>query len=139
MAEREEERKSLLIRLKEESENADLKHNIQKSKIMASNAIVSWQIEREKVEAVTAFIFLGSQITTDVDCSHEFKRFLVFGRKAMTNLYSILEAETSLLIKVCIVKAMVFPVVMYGCESWTINKTECSRIDALELWSWRTL
>ena len=96
-------------------------------------------INEETMETVTDFILRGSQITTDGDCSHEFKRFLVFGRKAMTNLYSILEAETSLLIKVCIVKAMVFPVVMYGCESWTINKTECSRIDALELWSWRTL
>ena len=139
MAEREEELKSLLMRLKEESEKADLKHSIQKSKIMISNVITSWQIEREKSEAMTAFIFLGSQITADGDCSHEIKRLLFFGRKAMTNLDSILKAETSLLIKVCIVKAMVFPVGTYGCEHWTIKKTECSRIDAFKLWSWRRL
>ena len=139
MAEREEELKSLLMRLKEESEKADLKHSIHKSKIMISNVITSWQIEREKSEAMTAFIFLGSQITADCDCSHEIKRLLFFGRKAMTNLDSILKAETSLLIKVCIVKAMVFPVGTYGCEHWTIKKTECSRIDAFKLWSWRRL
>ena len=139
LAENEEELQSLWMKVKEESEKAGLKLNIQKMKFMASSPITSWQIEREKSEAMTAFIFLGSQITADCDCSHEIKRLLFFGRKAMTNLDSILKAETSLLIKVCIVKAMVFPVGTYGCEHWTIKKTECSRIDAFKLWSWRRL
>ena len=125
MAESEEELKSLLMRLKEESEKADLKHSIQKSKIMISNVITSWQIEREKSEAMTAFIFLGSQITADGDCSHEIKRLLFFGRKAMTNLDSIFKSrDITLPTKVCLVKAMAFPVVMYGCESWTRKKAE---------------
>ena len=117
----------------------DVMINIQKTKIMASSLTTSWQIKGEKLETVTDFIFLGSQITADGDCSHEIKRLLFFGRKAMTNLDSILKAETSLLIKVCIVKAMVFPVVMYGCEIWTIKKAEHQRIDAFELWYWRRL
>ena len=123
MAESKEELKSLLMKVKEESEKAGLKLNIQKMKIMASGPITSWQIEEEKVEAVTDFIFLGSRITAD--CSHEIKRHLLLGRKAMTSLDSILRnRDTTLLTKVCIVKAMVFPVVMYGCESWTSKKTE---------------
>ena len=121
MAEREEELKSLLMRLKEESEKADLKHSIQKSKIMISNVITSWQIEREKSEAMTAFIFLGSQITADGDCSHEIKICLILGI-AMTNLDSILKSrDITLPTKVHLIKAMVFPVVMYGCKSWTIK------------------
>ena len=119
-----------------------LKINIQKAKIMASGPITSWQIEQEKVETVTDFIFLGSKITVDGDCSHEIKRRLLLGRKAMTNLDSILKSrDITLLTKVCLVKAtvMVFPVVMYGCESWTIKKAEHQRIDAFELWCWRRL
>ena len=134
MAESEEELKSLLMRVKEESKKAGLKLSIQKTKIMASSPITSWQIEGEKVEAVTDFIFLDSKITVDNDFSHEIKRCLLLGRKDMTKLGSILKSKNiTLLTKVCIVKAMVFPVVMYGCESWTI-KTEHQRTDAFELW-----
>ena len=114
------------MKLKEESEKAGLKLNIQKTKIMASGSITPWQIEGEKVEAVTEFLFLGSKITVDSDSSHEIKRGLVLGRKAMTNLDSVLKSrDITLLTKVCVVKAVVFPVVMYGCESWTIKKAEC--------------
>ena len=117
---------------------AGLKLNTQKTKIMASGPITSWQIDGGKVETVTDFIFLGSKITVDSDCSHEIKRCLLFGRKTMTNLDSILKSrDITLPTKVLLVKAMVFPVVMYGCESWTIKKTEHQRIDALELWCWR--
>ena len=125
MAESEEELKSLLMRMKEESEKAGLKFNIQKTKIMAFGPNTSWQIDGEKVETVPDFIFLGSKITADGDCSHEIKRYLLLGRKAMTNLDSILKSrDITLPTKVCIVKAMVFPVVMYRCESWTIRKAE---------------
>ena len=138
MAESEEELKSLLMRVKEKHEKAGLKVDIQKTKIMAPGPITSWQIEDEKVEAVTDFIFLGSKITADSGCSHEIKRCLVLGRKAMTNLDSLLKSrDITLLAKVCVVKAMVFPVVRYRCESWTIKKAECQRIDAFELWCWR--
>ena len=113
------------MKVKEESEKVDLKFNIQKTKIMACCPITAWQIGGEEVEAVTDFIFLGSKITADGDCNHEIKRHLLFGRKAMTNLYSVLKSrDITLLTKVHIVKAMVFPVVMYGCKSWTINKSE---------------
>ena len=140
MAESEEEFKSLLIKVKEESEKAGLKLSIQKTKIMASGPITSWWIEGEKVEAVTDFIFLGSKITVDGDCSHEIKICLFLGRKAMTNLDSVLKSrDITLPTKVSIVKAMDFPVVMYGCESWTIKKAEHQRIDAFELWCWRRL
>ena len=140
IAESEEELKSLLMRMEEESKNADLKLNIQKTKIMASGFITSWQIEREKVEAMTDFIFLDSKITADSDWSHEIKRCLLFGRKAMTNLVSILKSrDITLPTKVHLVKAMVFPVLMYGCESWTIKKAELQRTDAFELWCWRRL
>ena len=133
MAER-EELKSLLMKVKEESEKAGLKLNIKKTKIMASGLITSRQIEGEKVEIVTDFIFLGSEITVDGDCSHEIKRRLLLGRKAMTNLDSILKSrDITLPTKVHIVKAMFFPVVMYGCESWTIKKIEHQRSDAFEL------
>ena len=126
MAESEEELKSLLLKLKEESENVGLKLNIQKTKIMASGPITSWQIDGETMETVTDFIFGGSKITADSDFSHEIKRCLPLGRKAMTNLDSILKSrDINLPTKVHIVKPMVFPVVMYGCESWTINKVEC--------------
>ena len=122
MAENEEALKSLLMKVKEESEKAGLKLNIHKMKIMASSPITSWQIDGETMETVTDFIFLGSKITADGDCSHEIKRRLFLGRKAMTNLDSILKIrDISLPTKVCLVKAMVFPVVMYGCESWTIK------------------
>ena len=125
MAENEEELKILLMRVKEESEKAGLKLNIQKTKIMVSGPITSWQIEQEKVETVTDFIFLGSRITTDGDCSHEIKRCLLLGRKSIANLDSILKSrDVTLRTKVHIIKAMVFPVVMYGCESWTIKKAE---------------
>ena len=128
------------MKVKEESEKAGLKLNIQKTKIMASGPITSWQIGGETVETVADFIFLGSKITADGDCSHEIKRHLVLGRKIMTNLDSILKSRhITLSTKVRLVKAMVFPVVMYGCESWTINKAECRRIDAFELWCWRIL
>ena len=134
------ERKSLLMKVKEESEKVGLKLNIQKTKIMASGPITSWQINGEKVETVADFIFLGSKITADGDCSHEIKRRLLLGRKVMTNLDSILNSrDITLPAKVRLVKAMVFPVVMYGCESWSIKKAECRRIDAFELWCWRRL
>ena len=140
MAEHEEKLKSLLMKLKEKSEKAGLKLNIQKSKFLAFSPITSWQIEGEKVETVTDFIFLDSKITADGDCSHEIKRCLLLGRKAMTNLDSILKnRDITLSTKVCIVKAIVFPVVMYGCESWTIKKAEHKRIDAFELWCWKRL
>ena len=123
------------MKVKEESEKAGLKLNIQKTKIMASSPISSWQIDGETMETVTDFIFLGSRITADGDCSHEIKRRLLLGRKAMTKLDSILKSrDTTLLTKVHLVKAMVFPVVMYGCESWTIKKAEHQRIDVFELW-----
>ena len=140
MAESEEELKSLLMKVKEESEKVGLKLNIQKTKIMASGPITSWEIDREKVIRVSDFIFLGSKITADGDCSHEIKRDLLLGRKVMTNLDSILKSrDIALSAKVHLVKAMVFPVVTYGCESWTVKKTERRRIDAFELWCWRRL
>ena len=140
MAESKEELKSLLLKMKEESEKAGLKLNILKAKIMASGPITSWQIDGETVEAVRDFIFLGSKITTDDECSHEIKRLLLLGRKAMTNLDSVLKSrDITLPTKVLLVKAMVFPVVMYGCESWTTKKAENQRIDAFELWCWRRL
>ena len=126
MAESEEELKSLLMKVKEESERVGLKLNIQKTKVMASDPITSWQINGETVETVTDFILGGSKITADGDCSHEIKRCLLLGKKVMTNLDSILKSRDIILpIKVHLVKAMVFPVVRYGCESWTIKKTEC--------------
>ena len=135
MAESEEELKSLLMKVKEESEEVGLKLNIQKTKIMASSPITSWQIDGEKMETVSDFIFGGSKIPADGDCSHEIKRCLLLARKVMTNLNSILKSrDVSLPTKVRLVKAMVFPVVMCGCESWTIEKAECERIDASELW-----
>ena len=137
MAESKEELKSLLRKMKEESKNPGLKLNIQKTKIMASSLITSWQIDGETMETMRDFILGGSKITADGDCSHEIKRHLLLGRKAMTNLDSILKSrDIILLTKVCLVKAMVFPVVIYGCESWTIKKAECRRIDAFELWYW---
>ena len=140
MAESEEELKSLLMRVKEESEKVGLKLNIQKTKIMASSPITSWQIDWERVETVSDFIFLGSKITADGDCSHEIKRHLLLGRIVMTNIDSILKSrDNTSPTKVHLVKPMVFPVVMYGCESWTIKKAECRRIDAFELWCWRRL
>ena len=129
-----------MIKVKEESEKVGLKLNIQKTKIMASGTITSWQIDGETVETVADFIFLGSKVTADGDCSHEIKRRILLGRKAMTNLDSILKSrDISLPTKVRLVKAMVFPVVMYRCESWTIKKAECRKIDAFELWGWRRL
>ena len=140
MAESEEELKSFLMKVKEESEKAGLKLSIQKTKIMASGPITSWQIDGETLETVTDCIFLGSKITADGDCSHEIKRCLLLGIKVMTNLDSILKSrDITLPTKVCLDKAMVFPVVMYGCESWTVKKAECRRIDAFELWCWRRL
>ena len=140
MAESEEELKSLLMKVKVESEKVGLKLNIQKMKIMASGPITSWEIDGETVETVPDLIFLGSKITADGDFSHEIKRRFLLGRKVMTNLDSILKSRhITLRTKVCLVKAMVFPVVMYGCESWTIKKVECQRIDAFELWCWRRL
>jgi uncharacterized protein YxjI len=134
MAEREEELNSLLTRVKEESEKAVLKLNIQKTKIMASSPITSWQTDREKREMVTNIVFLGFKITVGNDCSHKIKRHLILGRKAMTNLDSILKSrDVTLPTNVCIVKAMVFAVVMYRCESWTIKKAERQRTDAFEL------
>ena len=125
MAESEEELKSLLVRVKEENEKVGLKLNIQKTKIMASSLITSWEIDGETVETVSDFIFLGSKLTADGDCSHEIKRRLLLGRKVMTNLDSMLKSrDITLPTKVCLVKAMVFPVVMYGCESWTVKKAE---------------
>ena len=135
MAESGEELKSLLMKVKEESENVGLKLNIQKTKIMASGLITSWQIDGDTVETVADFIFLSYKITTDGDCSHEIKRCLPLGRKNMTNLDSLLKSrDVTLPTNVCLVKAMVFPVVMYGCESWAIKKAELQRIDTFELW-----
>ena len=135
MAASKEELKSLLRKVKEESEKVGLKLNIQNTKIIAFGPIISWQIDGEMMKIVTDFIFLGSKITADGDCSHEIKRRLLLGRKAMTNLESILKSrDTNLPTKVHLVKAMVFPVVMYGCESWTGKKAECRRIDAFEPW-----
>ena len=135
MAESEEKLKSLLMKLKEESEKVGLKFNIQKTKIMASRPITSWQMDGETVEVVADFSFLGSKITEDDDCRHEIKRHLLLGRKVMTNLDSILKSrDITLPTKVCLVKAMFFQVVMYGCESWTVKKAEHQRIDAFELW-----
>ena len=140
MSESEEEPKSLLMKVKEESEKLGLKLIIQKTKIMASSPITSWQIDGETVETVADFILGGSKTTADGDYSHEIKRRLLLGRKAMTNLDSILKSrDITLSTKVHLVKAMVFPVVMYGCESWTIKKAERRRIDAFELWCWRSL
>ena len=128
------------MKVKEESEKAVLKLNIQKSKIMASGPITSWQVDGETIGKVTDFIFLGSKITADGDCSHEIKRRLLFGRKVVTNLGSLLNSrDLTLPTKVCLVKAVVFLVVMYGCESWTIKKAERRRTDAFELWCWRRL
>ena len=140
MAESEEELQSLLIKVKEESEKVGLKLNIQKTKIMASGPITSWDIDGETVETVSDFILGGSKITADGDCSHEIKRHLLLERKVMTNLDSILKSrDITLPTKVHLVKAMVFPVVMYGCESWTVKKAEHQRTDAFELWCWRRL
>ena len=140
MAESEEKLKSLLMKVKEESEKVGLKLNIQKMKIMASGPFTSWEIDGETVETVSDFIFWGSKITADGDCSHEIKRHLFLRRKAMTNLDSILKSkDITLSTKVSLVKAMVFPVVVYGCESWTVKKAECQRIDDFELWCGRRL
>src|SRR5574337_636832 len=140
MAESEEELKRLLMKVKVESEKVGLKLNIQKTKIMASGPITSWEIDGETVETVSDFIFLGSKITADGDCSHEIKTRLLLGRKVMTNLDSILKSrDITLPTKGCLVNAMVFPVVMYARESWTVKKAECQRIDAFELWCWRRL
>ena len=140
MKESEEELKSLMMKVTEKSEKVGLKINIQKTKIMASGPITSWQIDGETIETMTDFIFLGSKITVDGDCNHEIKRNLLLGRKAMTNPDSILKSrDITLPAKVQLVKAMVFPIVTYGCEGWTIKKAEHQRIDAFELWSWRRL
>ena len=140
MAESEEELKSFLMKVKEENEKVGLKINIQKTKIVASRPITSWQIHGETVETVTDFILGGSKITADGDCNHEIKRCLLLGRKVMTNLHSILKnRDITLSTKVRLVKAKVFPVVMYGCESWTIKKVDHQRIDGFELWCWRRL
>ena len=140
MAKSEEELKSLLMKVKGESEKVGLKLKFQKTKIMAPSNITSWQIDGETVETVADFIFLGSKITADGDCSHEIKRRLLLGRKVMTNIDSILKSrDITLPTKVCLVKAMVFPVVMYGFKSWTIKKAECRRVDAFDLWCWRRL
>ena len=140
MAENKVELKSLLMKVKEESEKVGLKLNIQKTKIIASGPITSWQMDGKTVETVTDFIILGSKITADGDCGHEIKKYLLLGRKVMTNLDSLLKSrDITLPTNVCLVKAMVFPVVMCGCESWTINKTECQRNGPFELWCWRRL
>ena len=140
MAESEEELKSVLMKVKEESEKVGLKKlNIQKTKIMASDPITSWEIDGETVETGSDFIFWRSKIMADGDCSHEIKRRLLLGRKVMTNLDSILKSRGNFAAKVCLVKAMGFPVVMYGCESWTVKKAERQRIDAFEVWCWRRL
>ena len=137
MADSDEELKSLLMKVKEECEKVGLKFNIQKTKIMASGPITSWGIDGD---TVSDLIFLGSKITEDGECSHEIKRCLLLGKKVMTNLDSIFKSrDITLPTKVCLVKAMVFPVVMYGCESWTVRKAECRKIDAFELWCWRRL
>ena len=130
----------LLKKVKEESEKAGLKFNIQKMKMMASSPTTSWQIDGERMETVADFVFLGSKITADGDCSHEIKKCLLLGRKVMTNLDNIFKSrDITLPTKVRLVKAMVFPVVMYGCESWTIKKVELRKIDAFELWCWKRL
>ena len=140
MGESEEELKSLLMKVKEESEKAGLKLNIQKTKIMVSGPITSWQIDGETMKTVSDFIFLGSKITADGDCSHEIKRRLLLGRKVMTNVDSVFKSrDITLPTKVRLVKAMVFPIVMYECESLAVKKAECQRIDAFELWYWRRL
>ena len=140
MAESKEELKSLLMKVKEESEKAGLKLSIQKTKSMASNPITSWQTDGETMKPVTDFIFWSSKTTANGDWSHEIKRCLLIGSKAMTNLDSILKSrDHTFLTKVCLVKSMVFPLVMYGCESWTKKKAECQRINAFELWHWRRL
>ena len=140
MAESEEELKSLLMKVKEESEKVGLKLNIQKTKIMASGPITSWETDGKTVETVADFIFLGSKIAADGDCNHEIKRHLLLGRKVMTNLDSIFKSrDITLPTKVYLVKAVVFPVVMYGCESWTVTKAEYRRMDGFELWCWRRL
>ena len=140
MAESEEELKSLLMKMKEESEKVDLKLNIQKMKIVASAPITLWQREGETMETMTHFVFLGYKITADGDCSYEIKRCLLLGRKVMTNLDSVLKnRDITLPTKVYLVKAMVFPVVVYGCESWIIKKAEHQRIDVFKLWCWRRL
>ena len=140
MAESEEELKSLLMQVKEESEKIGLKLNIQKTKIMASVPITSWELDGETVETVSDFPFGGSKITANGDCSHEIKRPLLLGRKVMTNVGSILKNRDIILpTKVHLVKAMVFPAVMYGCDSWTVKKAEHQKIDAFELWCWRRL
>ena len=140
MVESEEELKSQLIKVKKESGKVGLKLNIQKAKIMPSGPITSWQIDGETMETMTDFILGGSKITADGNCSHEIKRLLLHERKVMTNIDNILKSrDITLPTKVCLVKAMIFPVVMYGCESWTIKKAECRRIDAFELWCWRRL
>ena len=140
MAESEEELKSLLMKVKVKSEKVGLKLNIQKTKIMASGPITSWEIDGETVETVTDFILGGSKITADGDCSHEIKKHLFLEGKVMTNLGSIFKSrDITFPTKVCLVKAMVFPVVMYGCESWTVKKAECQNIDAFEVWCWRRL
>ena len=140
MAESEEKLKSLLMKVKAESEKVGLKFNIQKTKIMASGPITSWEIDGETVETVADFIFLVSKIIADGDCSHEIKRRLLLGRKVMTNLESILKSrDITLSTKVGVVKAMVFPMVMFGCESWAVKKAERRRIDAFQLWCWKRL
>ena len=140
MAESEEELKSLLMKVKVVSEKVGLKLNIQKTKIMASSPITSWQRDGETMEIVTDFVLLGSKITADSDCSHEIKRCLFLGRKVMTNLDNIFKSrDITLPTKILILRAIVFPVVMYGCDSWTIKKAEHQRIDAFELWCWRRL
>ena len=140
MAESEEELKSLLMKMKVESEKVGLKLNIQKTNIMASSPITSWEINGKQWKQCQTFIFLGSKISADGDCSHEIKRLLLLGRKVMTKLDSIFKSrDITLPTKVHLVKAMVFPVVMYGCESWTVKKAECQRTDAFELWCWRRL
>ena len=140
MVESEEELKSSLMKVKEDREKVGLKLNIQITKMMASGPITSWQIDGETMETARDFIFLGSKINADDDCSYEIKRCLLLGRKAMTNLETILKSrEVTLPTKVHLVKAMVFPVVMYGCESWTVKQAECQRIDAFQLWCWRRL
>ena len=139
MAEIKEKLKSLLMKVKEESEKVGLKFKIQKTKIMSSGPITSREIDVETVETVSDFILGGSKITTDGDCSHEIKRHLLLGRKVMTNLDSIFKSRDTLPTKVHLVKAMVFPVVMYGYESWTVKKAECQRINAFELWCWSPL
>ena len=140
MEESEEELKTLLMKVKEESEKVCLKLNIQKTKVMASGPMTSWEIDGETVETVSDFIFWGSKITANGDCSHEIKRCLLLGRKVMTNLDSIFKRrDITLPTKFHLFEAMVFPVVVYGCESWTVKKAECQRIDAFELWYWSRL